>query len=95
MSPVPADAPPMFVAAATDDSLGLAPQSVASTRSGRTPTNPPNSTCTPKAATASACTNKTSLRITGSTVRRLAGVTRLAEEVTTNTWWRSLLTTSR
>jgi acetyl esterase/lipase len=26
---VPADAPPMFVAAATDDSLGLAPQSVA------------------------------------------------------------------
>ena len=27
--PVPADAPPMFVAAATDDSLGLAPQSVA------------------------------------------------------------------
>lgn len=26
--PVPADAPPMFVAAATDDSLGLAPQSV-------------------------------------------------------------------
>jgi acetyl esterase/lipase len=28
-APVPADAPPMFVAAATDDSLGLAPQSVA------------------------------------------------------------------
>ena len=27
--PVPADAPPMFVAAATDDSLGLAPASVA------------------------------------------------------------------
>jgi acetyl esterase/lipase len=27
--PVPVDAPPMFVAAATDDSLGLAPQSVA------------------------------------------------------------------
>jgi acetyl esterase/lipase len=27
--PVPADAPPMFVAAATDDSLGLAPESVA------------------------------------------------------------------
>jgi len=27
--PVPADAPPMFIAAATDDSLGLAPQSVA------------------------------------------------------------------
>ena len=27
--PVPADAPPMFVAAATDDSLGLAPQSIA------------------------------------------------------------------
>jgi acetyl esterase/lipase len=27
--PVPADAPPMFVAAATDDQLGLAPQSVA------------------------------------------------------------------
>jgi acetyl esterase/lipase len=27
--PVPEDAPPMFVAAATDDSLGLAPQSVA------------------------------------------------------------------
>ena len=26
--PVPADAPPMFVAAATDDSLGLAPESV-------------------------------------------------------------------
>jgi acetyl esterase/lipase len=28
-SPVPADAPPMFIAAATDDSLGLAPDSVA------------------------------------------------------------------
>jgi len=28
-APVPADAPPMFVAAATDDSLGLAPQSLA------------------------------------------------------------------
>ncbi|HEV2279147.1 MAG TPA: alpha/beta hydrolase [Acidobacteriaceae bacterium] len=28
-APVPAEAPPMFVAAATDDSLGLAPQSVA------------------------------------------------------------------
>lgn len=28
-APVPADAPPLFVAAATDDSLGLAPQSVA------------------------------------------------------------------
>ena len=28
-TPVPSDAPPMFVAAATDDSLGLAPQSVA------------------------------------------------------------------
>jgi acetyl esterase/lipase len=27
--PVPVDAPPMFIAAATDDSLGLAPQSVA------------------------------------------------------------------
>lgn len=27
--PVPADAPPMFIAAATDDQLGLAPQSVA------------------------------------------------------------------
>ena len=27
--PVPADAPPMFVAAATDDQLGLAPESVA------------------------------------------------------------------
>lgn len=28
-APVPADAPPMFIAAATDDNLGLAPQSVA------------------------------------------------------------------
>jgi acetyl esterase/lipase len=28
-APVPSDAPPLFVAAATDDSLGLAPQSVA------------------------------------------------------------------
>jgi acetyl esterase/lipase len=28
-SPVPADAPPMFIAAATDDSLGLAPDSIA------------------------------------------------------------------
>lgn len=28
-APVPADAPPMFIAAATDDSLGLTPQSVA------------------------------------------------------------------
>jgi acetyl esterase/lipase len=28
-APVPADAPPMFIAAATDDSLGLAPQSIA------------------------------------------------------------------
>jgi acetyl esterase/lipase len=28
-APVPSDAPPMFIAAATDDSLGLAPQSVA------------------------------------------------------------------
>lgn len=28
-APVPADAPPMFIAAATDDSLGLAPASVA------------------------------------------------------------------
>ncbi len=27
--PVPADAPPMFIAAATDDSLGLAPESIA------------------------------------------------------------------
>jgi acetyl esterase/lipase len=27
-APVPSDAPPMFVAAATDDGLGLAPQSV-------------------------------------------------------------------
>lgn len=26
--PIPADAPPMFIAAATDDSLGLAPQSI-------------------------------------------------------------------
>jgi acetyl esterase/lipase len=28
-APVPADAPPMFIAAATDDSLGLGPQSIA------------------------------------------------------------------
>jgi acetyl esterase/lipase len=28
-APAPADAPPMFIAAATDDSLGLAPQSIA------------------------------------------------------------------
>jgi len=28
-APLPADAPPLFVAAATDDSLGLAPQSIA------------------------------------------------------------------
>jgi acetyl esterase/lipase len=28
-TPVPADAPPMFIAAATDDSLGLAPESIA------------------------------------------------------------------
>ena len=28
-APVPSDAPPMFVAAATDDNLGLAPQSIA------------------------------------------------------------------
>lgn len=28
-APVPADAPPMFIAAATDDSLGLAPDSIA------------------------------------------------------------------
>jgi acetyl esterase/lipase len=28
-APVPADAPPLFIAAATDDTLGLAPQSVA------------------------------------------------------------------
>jgi acetyl esterase/lipase len=28
-APVPADAPPMFIAAATDDSLGLAPASIA------------------------------------------------------------------
>jgi acetyl esterase/lipase len=28
-APVPADAPPVFVAAATDDNLGLAPDSVA------------------------------------------------------------------
>lgn len=28
-APVPADAPPMFIAAATDDTLGLAPESVA------------------------------------------------------------------
>jgi acetyl esterase/lipase len=28
-APVPADAPPMFIAAATDDSLGLAPESIA------------------------------------------------------------------
>jgi acetyl esterase/lipase len=28
-APVPADAPPMFVAAATDDQLGLAPDSIA------------------------------------------------------------------
>jgi acetyl esterase/lipase len=28
-APVPMDAPPMFVAAATDDQLGLAPESVA------------------------------------------------------------------
>jgi acetyl esterase/lipase len=27
-APVPADAPPMFIAAATDDNLGLAPQSI-------------------------------------------------------------------
>jgi acetyl esterase/lipase len=28
-APVPADAPPMFITAATDDSLGLAPASIA------------------------------------------------------------------
>jgi acetyl esterase/lipase len=28
-TPVPADAPPMFIAAASDDNLGLAPRSVA------------------------------------------------------------------
>ena len=28
-APVPGDAPPMFIAAATDDSLGLAPESIA------------------------------------------------------------------
>src|SRR5262249_20737588 len=28
-APVPADAPPMFIAAATDDNLGLAPASIA------------------------------------------------------------------
>ena len=67
-SPVPADAPPMFVAAATDDNLGLAPDSVAlSTSSGPALTNQPNCTCTRRVATDSECTNRISLPIIGST----------------------------
>ena len=52
---VPADAPPMFILAATDDPLGLAPHSVQilpGTGSPRAKRR--NCTSTPKAATASA-----------------------------------------
>ena len=65
--PVPADAPPIFIAAATDDNLGLAPTASCYMRNGWERTNPPKSTFTRKAATDSACTKPTSPPTTGST----------------------------
>ncbi len=64
---VPADAPPMFLAAATDDQLGLAPMSVALYMKWTRAHKPAESTSTPKAATASECTSRTCPPITGST----------------------------
>lgn len=67
-SSVPTDAPPMFIAAATDDDLGRWRQQVlGSTKNGRPLRNRLNYTCTPRAATASECDLTTFRRITGST----------------------------
>jgi acetyl esterase/lipase len=55
---VPADAPPIFILAATDDPLGLAPQSMALYQDGTAAKKQPNCTCSPRVATASVCENK-------------------------------------
>jgi len=64
---VPSDAPPMFIAAASDDSLGLAEDSVALYQKWNTAQKPLSFTWTRKAATALACVNRIYPPITGST----------------------------
>ena len=59
---VPADAPPMFIAAATDDSLGLAPDSVALYERWTGAHKSAELHITPRAATASECASRTSLQ---------------------------------
>jgi acetyl esterase/lipase len=64
---VPADAPPMFVAAASDDQLGLAPAAVGFYYKWLTAHKPVRCTCTLKAVTASECASRTCRLIIGST----------------------------
>lgn len=66
-APVPPDAPPMFIAAATDDSLGLAPQSIVLYQKWTGAHNPPNFTCTRRADTDLECGSRTFPPIIGST----------------------------
>jgi acetyl esterase/lipase len=64
---VPADAPPMFIAAATDDQLGLRRTAWLYTRSGRARRSQLSCICMRKAATASECVRTASPPIIGST----------------------------
>ena len=74
---VPADAPPMFVAAATDDSASASrPSASPSITSGLPPKSPQSCISTPRAATALACASKTCPPTTGSTASPTGSISR-------------------
>jgi acetyl esterase/lipase len=79
---VPSDAPPVFILATSDDQLGLAPHSVALYKDWTAAKKPPSCICMPKAATASACANRTSRPTTGSNVSPIGSMLRLPEKMT-------------
>jgi len=71
-STVPADAPPMFIVAATDDNLGLAPDSIALYENGAKQKKSVELHMYAKGGHGSACTSTTSPPITDRPLRRMA-----------------------
>jgi hypothetical protein len=74
----------MFVAVATDDSMGFAPQSVAIYQKWLIAHKSAALHMTRRAATASECESRTFLRITGSTGCQLVAITGFSEQVSPN-----------
>ena len=68
---VPADAPPIFILAATDDPLGLAPQSVALYQDWTSAKKPAELHLYQKGGHGSACESRTSPPTTGSSVSQI------------------------